>query len=129
MADFAITLSNFITLLGGDGTNKWGVMLWSENWGSSQDVQVHVSKTFSESISLSDALSTIMNFNKTFSPTISLDGGPTNETLRDSNGYEYVFPSSTTNAEDRALTAYSEVAEPSTSYSSSTATSTSWSEV
>ena len=106
MADFVKTITNRLNLFGADYPNKWGTMLWGQNWGygDGELIQV-VYKNVSEGVSLSDAVFPAATFNLTIVNSMGISGDMAFEGLYDRNGYNIIFVSSA-NAESRSLTSY-----------------------
>jgi hypothetical protein len=127
MADYNVTLSNTLNVFGGSPSSKWGDMLWGENWGEgSEDLPVDIEKVLSESLSLDSSVS--KEPEKVISEQVTVTSETTYEDLRDGNGYYYVFPKPTTDAEQRNLTTWTEATEDTETYTSQAATTTTWSE-
>lgn len=110
MADHSITISNQITMLGPAETSKWGVMVWGVNdWGTSRDLQTLVEKLISNSITPSQSIAGFDVVKAAIRDEISGTFEMTSENLKDGEGYSYVFVKPSTEAENRALTQWTEV--------------------
>lgn len=128
MADFSITVSNSISCLGPGPTTKWNAFDWGTGlWGAgSVDLQTDTVKAISEAIALADTLAVSAQFMRTITNEISGTFEMSSETLKSGN-WNYVFTKPTTDAENRNPNAFTEVTDPSTTWASGVATSTSWS--
>lgn len=151
MADLTKTISNSLRLFTSDSTNKWGSFLWGTGlWGASGDVVVRVDKIISNQISLSDSYQISANFFVTLTNSISLQsaietlteiaygvlitnsisvlGDMSRETLIDQKGYQRDFGNGP-NAENKPLSSYTYISDPTTTYVKISATNTTWTEV
>jgi hypothetical protein len=126
MADFVKTITNQLNLFGIDIPNKWGVMLWGENWGygNGEIVQI-VYKNLSEALSMADAVFPQATYNRTFVQTLTVSGEMVYEGLIDPNGYNVVFVSSA-NAESRSLTSYTVIDVSDVTFTTQVNTQTTW---
>ncbi len=117
MTTFNQTITNSVNLFGPQDTNKWGAMIWGvDAWAYSQfDLPTSIEKLITNSLSLSDAVTTIVEHLITVTNSLSLTGDMYVESLIDSNGYYKVFGVDT-NAENRPLTSYNNLSDPATSY-------------
>ncbi len=127
MADFSISISNSLGVLGPAPTNKWGTPNWgSFLWGARAEFEQDVGKflldnatTITESC-FRDLAHLITN-------SFSLSADMTEEQLQTSNGYYKVFRRPSDDAEDRTLASWTDVTEPSDSFSEVASVSTTWS--
>lgn len=147
MAAFTITVRNTIGLVGGKPAQFWGpTMTWgTSTWGNGANLKLkEVIKVLTNTLTLSDptfVFSVAKIIQETVTPSdfqskevgrsifesLDIDAGPTIENLRDQNGYSYIFPKPTTNAELRVITPYSSLSAASPSFTSQARTSTIWS--
>jgi hypothetical protein len=125
MADFTQLISNTIECWGGKTAQRWGSMEWNTNvWAFGDGTLVKsVGKTLSNIITLTDAYFRVPV--RVIRNTVTVTVDLSNQTLGDSDGYQYVFGDST-NAEDRPLTSFSVVAQQTSSYTTLVNTVTSW---
>lgn len=146
MADFTITISNQLYALGPEqlSPSLWGTFQWGENWGyTAIDLICEVDKSIANSITpseavlqfgfdkeLSESLSMTDEFSRgselTIYNTLSPTGDLSSETLA-IGGWNYLFVKPSTNAEDRNLATFTTQSNASTTWTSGTATSTTWS--
>lgn len=133
MADFTKTITNSIQCFGAGPSSQWGVMQWNSGgtykWGEGTvEIQQDFAKVLSpKTLTLSDTLSLVVDFNVTLSESLPSDFEASDETLSDQAGYSYVFRLPTTNAEDQIITSYTTDPDESTSYASLTVATTVWS--
>jgi hypothetical protein len=132
LANHSITISNSIRAFGPAPTTKWGsgtpyTMTWgTSKWGEgTQDLIVACIKVISNDIASDTAL--INSVRKVIQTTILLTEELSIERLTDGNGYSYIFPGNTTNAESRVESTYSTATAGSLTYSSQAAGTTTWS--
>lgn len=148
MADYTITISNYIYTSGPDLTipSLWGTMVWGDNWnytsyGTIKDIEVLRDNSISadstvgfdyekliEELITPDSAQ-VKDVVKFTSETITVESETTEETLQDGSGYYYVFRRPSEDAEDRTNPSWTAVAEDTESWTSGAAASTSWSEV
>lgn len=126
MADFVKTITNNINLFGGAYPNRWGTMLWGQNWGFGDDELVEVVyKNLAESLSLSDAVFPQAIFSRTIENSFTVTGVMAYEGLIDPNGYSIVFVTSA-NAESRPLTSYTTNSASDVTFTTVVITTTTW---
>jgi hypothetical protein len=128
LANFTITVSNYVNTFGGI-TNKWNAFTWgSFKWGEgTADLPVDVMHVISESITPSSATPEKEVF-FLISNDLPVSGDLSSEDLQDGAGYNYVFVSNASDAENRDFVTYtSGSVQNNTSYTSLTAGSTVWS--
>lgn len=126
MADFVKTITNRINLFGIDNPNKWGTMLWGDNWGyGNNDLIIVFNKYLSETITLTDSLSLSIGFSRTFTNSVLLTGDMSFEGVSDPAGYNRVFGDST-NAENRPLSSYNSYSVYDATFTTATNTLTTW---
>lgn len=101
----------------------WGSSQWGEG---SRTLEKTVGKVVSESLTLDGAVAA-KSVSKLLSETLTLSGDMGAEELLDGQGYRYVFPDRVTDAEDRSFATWSTAAAGGGTWSTFTATSTSWS--
>lgn len=123
MADFTKTISNSIACLGNSPTTKWGsgtayVMTWgSSKWGEGTETMlISFGKAIANTVTISDAMASKQVDKAVTLGSISPTYEGSEETLQDGNGYFYVFPRPTTDADERY----------NPSYTSGSASSQSW---
>lgn len=130
MADLTKTVSNSLNLFGGSPSTKWGSdqpMTWgTSKWGEGSSPMIRLYfKTITNSQPLSDAFS--KGAAKVVLQDLVFTEDLSSESLGSGNGYSYVFPKPSTNAEDRSTPTYTDVSAGSTTYTSLTVASTTWS--
>jgi hypothetical protein len=146
MADFTITISNNLYAFGPDKLTPslWGTFQWGGYWAyEAIDLICEVEKAISNAITPSEAVLTfevdklfqeaitpsdeyIKDTERTIENTLSPSFETSDETL--TNGtWDYVFIKPSANAENRNLATFTTQSNASTTWSSGTATSTSWS--
>lgn len=125
MADFTITIANDLNVFGQAPSSKWNVFAYgSFLWGEGTAEIVHgIEKVLAETLSLADSVS--KSADRTISETLSPTSETISEYLIDTEGYYKVFPGQVTNADSRVSTSWAQ-ATTTTSWTSGTATSTSW---
>lgn len=126
MADLTITITNYLTLLGGDLTSNWGVLVWGvDQWGSSQQVVEDVGKLISNDLTSNSAISQ-KDADKLVSNNLAIDTDIVSEYL--TNGIWYtVFPGNVTNANSQINTRYASGGAGTGTYSMVTSPTTVWS--
>ena len=129
MADFTITISNSLNVIGIETPNLWNTMEWGENWGYGDvDLPVVVDKVIAESLSgITDAVTTAADFVDSYANSLSLSSAIADLFLVDADGYFHVFRGGVTDGIDRISTDYTSSADPSTSWTPATDPTTSWS--
>jgi hypothetical protein len=132
MADHIITISNSINSLGPAPSTKWGsgspyTMTWgTSKWGEgTQDLIVEMIKLITNTVTPSDAL--FNSIDKVVGNDLTVTSETTSEELLSGNGYFYLFPLPTTDAEDRNLSTYTSGTAAATTYIPASQPSTSWS--
>lgn len=127
MADFTKTISNAISLYGGEQTSKWGTMTWGQNWAfGSGELVTATGKLISNSITLDSSISVLKDIAVTISEALSILVDMGSEVLTDSRNWSKVWGSST-NAESRPGTSY-QTSGVTTVYSAVADVTTSWTE-
>ena len=127
MAALTTTISESMNVFGPEPTNKWGTVLWGENWGiGDEDLETNVFKTQAETVSISDSITKVFNQVRSFSESFGVSDSLQDLNLRDSSGYYRNFTLPTDDAEDRAGTSYSTVASPGSSWTEASEPSTDW---
>ena len=101
----------------------WGTSLWGEG---SRSIDKTVQKVIAESLTLDGAVAA-KSVSKVLTETLALSGDMASEELLDGAGYRYVYPDRVTDAEDRTFASWSTAAAGGGTWSTFTATSTSWS--
>lgn len=128
MAALAITIQNRINCFGPAPT-KWGStqpMTWgTSKWGDGEYFPLAVKKVLSESVGLSSDIS--KNIKHVIDSTVVLTSWELYIESLKNGGWNYVFPSNTTNAEEQDISTWTEVSSTEANYSSLSASSTSWS--
>lgn len=147
MADFTITVRNTIGLVGGKPAQFWGpTMTWgTSTWGNAANFKLkevikvltntltlndptlsfNVAKLIQETVTPSDSQS--KEVGRSIFESLDIDAGPTIENLKDQNGYSYIFPKPTDNAELRVITPYDSFSAATPSFTSQARASTTWS--
>jgi hypothetical protein len=126
MTNFAITINNSLNLFGPQDTNKWGAMVWGDNWAySSVDLPVTVTKFLDNTMTLTGLVEiqkeTVLLINNTLSLLVDMS----DERITDQNGFARLFGDAE-NAENRALTGYTIVADQASAYTSVPRSTTSY---
>lgn len=146
MTAYSKTIVNTVGVWGLAPPSQWGAFNWGAfKWGEgTNDFAVSVQKLVSNSLSppsavakstvkaLTGGLTTDSTVAKGFSiqlaaNTIGVSIDMSDERLQDSEGYYHVFPDRTTSGEARAFTSWTDAADVSVSWATSTVTSTTWS--
>jgi hypothetical protein len=130
MTDFIKTIANGLNVFGGDPPTLWGSGVFGTDlWGyGSRDLIVSFYKLLSDSVTITDTVSPVMEFNRTFTASMVLTMDQVSLMRIDRAGYKYVFGVDE-NAENRPLTSYNDVSGHPTSYTTLTNTQTSWTTV
>ena len=129
MADYTKNISNALNVFGASPSSQWGIMNWGDKWGEgTADLPTSLSKLVDNSQSLSDTNAYTATYNVTIENLQEITSDLTYEDLQDGSGYNYVFTKPTTNAEDRSITEWDDVAGDTESWTSQTTSSQSWSE-
>lgn len=126
MANFTVTISDSLNLLGIQPSNKWNVLQWgTDTWGAGSNGELQdVDHLVPEGLSLSEDLT--YNPNKLMTNTLGFSSAIDLITLVDSAGYYHVFPGGVTDAEAMISTSWSENSATTPTYTKLTASSTSW---
>lgn len=133
MADFTKTLTNSVNLFALSPSTKWGqsfgapyTMVWgTTKWGYGSFDQIFaIGKLISNSISPDTALQ--LNTTKVLSNDISIQSDLSSEELRNGS-WSYVFPSNTTDGEDRYFPTWTDSTASTTSFSCGSVSTTTWS--
>ena len=130
MADYSISISNSIDVFGAGPASLWGTVVGgTDNWGEgSTPMTQYIGKFLSNDITPSDDFT--FGVMKNVSDDISLTDALIEETLKDGKGYNYIFTSNKTDAEDRWLGTWSDN-DPGdkATYTSNSGASTNWTEI
>lgn len=132
MADYNKTITNHINVFGPESTNTWGGS-WGATWGSflwgygNVGLVTLVQKLISEAVVTTDLLTISAYFYQSISNGFAVAGDMGSETLTDGSGYSYVFPSDTTEGEDRDFPNWTSGTTSSQSFTCQAAGSTTWS--
>ena len=145
MASFTQTITNTFKVFGPDVTYLWNSFNWGEGyWGVDSDLDLDIGKLYSNSVSGSVALTfdvvhslaaktTTVGVALTFDvvhtlPAQNITGsdGFDDLSLTDAAGYEYIYPSKTTNLVTIASGTFEKVSIGSDAFTTFAATSTSW---
>ncbi len=129
MADLTKTITNNINVFGIEPSNKWGSFDWGENWGYGDvDLVIDYQQFYDpETVNLTDSWSKSMT--RSISNTITADADQVSQMLVDSEGYNHIFTKPTSDAKQRALTAFNESTTPSVSWGETSGPSTPWGDV
>lgn len=145
MAALSITIANHIGLFAMEPTSKWGTLNWgNENWGTvvagfpilvdklianSEALTTNLQFEFIKLITNSEPVTStiLIEYEKFYTDTFDLAGDLSSESLKDGSGYNYVFVKPTTEAENRDMSEYTQIADPGSSWTSLSAGSTIWS--
>jgi azurin len=131
VTDFTKTISESINVFGAEPTNKWGTVLWGQKWGYGNTEIVHrIYQSLDDAaianiIVLSD--STSIRFFKVIGETLRVSDTLDEISLKDSQGYNYIFTTPTENSEDAPSTSWTPSSDPTTTYVTVGDPSTSWS--
>ena len=130
MANFTQTITNAISVFGPAPSNKWNAYNWNAfKWGEgTADLAASVAKFLTNSVSATNSVSLVADFNMSLSNAISTAEDMVSQELTDGEGYDHVFPGGVTNAEDRVSASWSQGSGSSPSWSQATASSTTWSQ-
>jgi len=127
MVDHAQTITNTLTVYGIAASNKWGTFLWGENWGEGTiDLAVDITVGDGDTMTLGDSWTRVVQFNRTFSESISTLSNLNDLTLTDANGYDYIFTKPTNDGVDRSDTSYSVVSGTSATWAETSDPGTGW---
>jgi len=108
-------------------TSKWGDMVWGvDNWGDSKNTNFAIGKYISDSLTIADIFG--KNSAKTFSETIAVVSRVNFVSLRDGNGYYYVFPDNVTDPDNRYFPTWTDTTDPVDRFTAVSAVSTTWSD-
>lgn len=131
MATYSMTIANGLRVFGPDMATPWGDSEYAQwgtmLWGYTQDVVIGVSKVIGNTITTDSQVNKspvkIVGFG-----SVALDYDMSSESVYNGPGWQRVFIGPAVDAEDRAITTWT--ASPSTTqtYTSSTASSITWSE-
>jgi hypothetical protein len=110
MSDYSMTVSNSFELFGGAQTTKWDEFNWGEAvWGQGTlGVASDFTKIISEALVIIDDVENYVNFYLEYNNNLVMAFETSNETLYN-DGWAYEFAAPSTNAENRALTVWTEV--------------------
>jgi hypothetical protein len=127
VADFNITVSNSLNIFGPAPSNKWNVHNWNAFlWGEgTTDLIASVGKFISNSLASDSAVEKLPV--RVITNSLTLTGDMSSQGLKDSAGYSYVFPDRTTDGEERDFPTWTEGAGQSTTWTTASATTSSWS--
>lgn len=110
MADHVITITDQIVVLGPSRTNLWGEFVWGvDQWGNDPDLFTSVEKVLFNDIALDQTITGFDVAKTTSLGEISGTFEMSSENLKDGVGYYYVFTKPETEAENRAITVWTEV--------------------
>lgn len=132
MPTFTKTISNVVTCLGPDETQKWGgsvayPMVWGvSKWGL-RGMLVQNVKFVTISFSAPSTSTVSKRAQVTKSETMLFAMETSTENLQSGNGYYYVFVKPSENAEDRPTNTYVAATRNTPVYTSLNVTSTIWS--
>lgn len=127
MANFTITISNSLNVLGPGPSTCWNNFNWGSGyWGAgSNDLPCEIEKL------IDNSLAPTCDISKEVERTIDNSLSATFEAISEgltSGGWDYVFTRPSTDAEDRTNAQYQETSRPNTTWTSATAGGSSWSE-
>ena len=128
MANFSQNLTNAVRCFGGGGASLWNAYNWNEfSWGEGT---VNGAREVVRALAAQEVSPTSAYLK---SPLLYVFGSvtPTAETvtenLGDGSGWNYIFRSDTTDADDRSTAVWTTSSDPTSSWAASTDTSTVWS--
>ena len=130
MAILTQVITGSINMFGASRTSNWGTMQWASAstwvWGEGTlSMEKTIEKGLGNTITASDAY--VAGFGKLISNSLPVTSDMTEMTMIDANGYSYIFLGGVTNSDDRAEVDYNEPSDPGSSWTSATASTTSWS--
>jgi hypothetical protein len=148
MTDYTQTITNAFVVFGSDTTYLWNGFNWGTGyWGTDEDLDLDIGKLVGESSTITasrvfDATHIQSAQTTTISESLSFDVVHTlsaqtitgshvfdDLSLSDEAGFEYVYPSRTTNLVTIASGTFTKVSDGTDSFSTFAATSTSWNTV
>lgn len=129
MADLTITISESLNVFGPAPSNKWNEYNWNAFFYGEGNNAIAVSYEFlnSETLTPSDAFTTVSDFEYSFSETLTPSEAVSGERLSDPDGYSYIFTGGTTNAASATVAPYTSGTFGTGTWTSSTVTTTTWS--
>lgn len=127
MADFSITISNTLTVLGPTPASLWGTMVWGQDfWGESKDFSFLIDKYIPNSFSLDSSVS--RSVSKSFSNSISVASSLDICCLQDGSGYEYYLTGGVIDPDNRVFPVYTEQTASTPTYTEDGEDDPGWSE-
>lgn len=126
MADYNITISNTMVVLGGSPASVYGTAEFgTDYWGASEDYEIEIHKFIGESLSLSETLTkdATIKINEAVSAAAGLDL----VAKTDSDGYIYI-EAGASDPDNRNFPSYTADGSTDPGYTSQTASDPSWSE-
>tara|TARA_R110000868_G_scaffold9394_1_gene46905 strand:- start:9866 stop:10303 length:438 start_codon:yes stop_codon:yes gene_type:complete len=145
MANFSITVTNTLDFFGPANTDLWNAFTWgAANWGENADFGTVVTKVVDSTVSPdSDQVKYVLHgidlgstaidsniisyFSITITNDLTLVIDMYSETIKDGAGYNYLYPSDVTNAEDRDIPTWTSSGNNSTTWTPASNNSTTWS--
>lgn len=102
MANLTISVGDRLGIVGVGAPTKWGTLVYGTNrWGTDDNLGWHLQKGFSDSISLGDSLTKLLEINIAISFSLTMTDDTEDSTLGDGSGYNYVFPDNQTDYDQR----------------------------
>lgn len=128
MADYTITITESLNMFGGGPTSLWNSYNWgSFNWGEgTADVITSTNHLVSETVTFTDSIVSKV-IGKLVSETLTPTDAIAAEYLQDGSGYNYLFPSNTTNHVDQSIPSYTVGSTPDNSWSEDSDPNSTWS--
>ncbi len=128
MAAYSQVVSSTLELFGIAPSNVWDAWNWDEfTWGEGTADLITVTTKVLDSTVIPDS-DVVKSSVKVIDTELVVTGDMNSESLRDGNGYVYVFPSNAPDAEDRADNTWSQDTASSTSWTADSASATTWSQ-
>lgn len=127
MATFTVTISNSLNVFGPAPSDKWEAFNWgSFLWGEgTADLQTIVFKLLTNSLTPDTAVG--KEVRRIIQNALTVDADMGFEQLLTANGYAYVFPNHTTNAEERDFPDWTSATAGAPTWASQSVATTSWS--
>lgn len=148
MADFSTNISNAITVSGLGETYKWGSLVWGEGeWLGPKSLVLESTfyRLIAESLGVADAVTLTATFSRLISENVGLSdsvektllklisngiAGSTDRSVSLKRGiWNILFPGETIDATERSIPDYEETLTPTTAWTSSAVSATSWTEL
>ena len=133
MTNYVKTFATQVNVFGGSPSTKWGdgvvctFTMGVDKWGEgSKDLPIRITKGFTGSVQVQDAESISVDWNRSFSGSMSVAGDMTSEQIQDPAGYVRCFPRSIPDGESRIWDTTTAVADPTDIFTSAAQSATTW---